>query len=71
MYYLKFVFKVNMQLVILKNNIIYYKKHQIYINNVQDMSYSSCQVQVYIVLYTFIFNIELEINEAWLENIVV
>ena len=35
------------------------------------MSYASCWIQAYIVLYAFALDMELETNEAWLEDGVV
>lgn len=35
------------------------------------MSYASCCIQACIVLHAFAFNMELETNEAWLENDIV
>ncbi len=47
------------------------KELRIRINNAQDMSYASCWIQACIVLHAFALDMELETDEAWLEDGVV
>lgn len=47
------------------------KELRIRINNAQDISYASCWIQACIVLHAFALDMELETDEAWLEDGVV